>query len=656
MVCFWAKVYNSKISYGLNNPFIFCEQRPLNVKKIHYFCKYIFRLDPNFRTSYSHDEKVYFFFSESDIADFNNDVSFKVPTSYIGEICASDNGRMSFSESTKRFMTFKKTIINCYIPDYTENIHIKYTEIQEATKPIKTRSGSSFYAIFTIRRANNVDSALCVYKITSVENAMKGYYKNNPDKKPYKPLSCSNYKSLNNKETDEFYKDMTKNNKFQMEQTVNERALFALNNVKFTSIAIDLTSPESDQGHVIFIGLSDGGILKMINKPVYSAETNEILYSQPIIVNEYAMFENHLAVNNLFISVPNAVSNERKLIAVSSEQIKSMPVDIACYKYTTCEQCVFAQDPYCSWSLNERKCVFGLQITKKSLINDMNQNNSKCKPERRLISKPIKSSEQLDINLDDLYFRNKNKFGNIFDQGTELERSLTQSAWSGKNINTSPSNTALYLVLLILITFFTFLASVFLTCLFIRKNFVISSVNLVQTESQQPQKSIFKQNILELVYKYVFARENKTLRDYTEKLDINCMQQKPSKTSNLYEISNKSGGLKPVSVVCSRPNSSSSSSDLPATATTTTSSSIGSNNNSPNNLCGTLFTNLLTTSKFSSIDGDITSTSEDNFEPVGSSSMKKIKRSYQVGKQIGGDSNVTANLLMPGPNNNKNNI
>ena len=30
----WAKVYNSKISYGLNNPFIFCEQRPLSVNRI----------------------------------------------------------------------------------------------------------------------------------------------------------------------------------------------------------------------------------------------------------------------------------------------------------------------------------------------------------------------------------------------------------------------------------------------------------------------------------------------------------------------------------------------------------------------------------------------------------------------------------------------
>jgi hypothetical protein len=108
--------------------------------------------DPNFRTSYGYEDKVMMFFSESDITDFNNDISFKVPTSYVGEMCANDNGRMSFSEPTRRFLTFKKTVINCYIPDYTENIHIIYTEIQEATKPVKTATGDVFYAIFTIRR------------------------------------------------------------------------------------------------------------------------------------------------------------------------------------------------------------------------------------------------------------------------------------------------------------------------------------------------------------------------------------------------------------------------------------------------------------------------------------------------------------------------
>jgi hypothetical protein len=88
-------------------------------------------IDPNFRTSYGHNEKVFFFYSESDISDFNNDVSFKVPTSYVGEICANDQGRMSFSDASRRFLTFKKTAINCYIPDFADMMHIKYTEIRK---------------------------------------------------------------------------------------------------------------------------------------------------------------------------------------------------------------------------------------------------------------------------------------------------------------------------------------------------------------------------------------------------------------------------------------------------------------------------------------------------------------------------------------------
>lgn len=91
----------------------------------------VIKIDPNFRTSFGYEDKIYTFFSESNIADFSNDISFKVPTSYVGEMCANDPGRMSFSEPTRRFLTFKKTVINCYVPDYPESIHIKYTEIRK---------------------------------------------------------------------------------------------------------------------------------------------------------------------------------------------------------------------------------------------------------------------------------------------------------------------------------------------------------------------------------------------------------------------------------------------------------------------------------------------------------------------------------------------
>jgi hypothetical protein len=47
----------------------------------------------------------------------------------VGEICANDDGRSSFSGG-RRFLTFKKAIINCYVPDY-EMFHVKYTEIRK---------------------------------------------------------------------------------------------------------------------------------------------------------------------------------------------------------------------------------------------------------------------------------------------------------------------------------------------------------------------------------------------------------------------------------------------------------------------------------------------------------------------------------------------
>lgn len=92
-----------------------------------YFIKFI---DANFRSSFEHNDKIYFFYSETDLADETNGLTFKTPYSLIGEVCADDNGRASFSGDANRFLTFKKTIIYCYLPDYKDEFHLKYTEIR----------------------------------------------------------------------------------------------------------------------------------------------------------------------------------------------------------------------------------------------------------------------------------------------------------------------------------------------------------------------------------------------------------------------------------------------------------------------------------------------------------------------------------------------
>lgn len=195
-----------------------------------------------------------------------------------------------------------------------------------------------------------------MYKLNAVESAMKGFFRNSPEKKPFKPLpTCNNYKSLTTKETDEYYREMTKYAKFHMDQTLNERALFALNNVKFTSLVVDHLS---DSSHAIFIGLSDGRILKLVNKPVYDGQTK--LYTQPIVVNEYRLFHKLTPITKLIIHVDPNEPTQRKLIAMTNDEIKSMLLSTGCDKYSSCDDCVYAQDPYCSWSVSTSSCTFSL--------------------------------------------------------------------------------------------------------------------------------------------------------------------------------------------------------------------------------------------------------------------------------------------------------
>jgi hypothetical protein len=137
-----------------------------------------------------------------------------------------------------------------------------------------------------------------MYKISQIEETLKGRFKNNPQKSSLvNPLdSCDSYKNMNTLQIDNYYKDIIKNEKFQMEQTVNQKALFALNNVKFTSIAVDVVKNRNN--HILFLGLNDGRVLKIMNQIQSKSGQN---FNQPIILGEYQMFANTLPINSIIL-------------------------------------------------------------------------------------------------------------------------------------------------------------------------------------------------------------------------------------------------------------------------------------------------------------------------------------------------------------------
>ena len=73
--------------------------------------------------------------------------------------------------------------------------------------------------------------------MASVKEILAGYFKSSDhnDRIQYKrPLSsCRDYRDMGESELKRYYNDRAQNYNFLMEETVNEPALFALNNIRF---------------------------------------------------------------------------------------------------------------------------------------------------------------------------------------------------------------------------------------------------------------------------------------------------------------------------------------------------------------------------------------------------------------------------------------
>lgn len=294
---------------------------------------------------------------------------------------------------------------------------------------------------------------------------MKGYFKSmehHKDSITYRrPLeSCNKYKELKESTLNEYNKEMNKYYKFEMEQTVNEPALFALSNVKFTSIVIDPASLNNNFNDVIFIGTDNGRVLKLITRDLI-IESKQKKFKQPIIVQDMQIFDSK-PVTSLIIS-------NDKLIAMSDEEIKSFRLEFSCNSYLSCAECIVSQDPYCSWSFNKQKCTSSQDL---NTINDhLNGDITKC------YDSNTKSSNDSDLAI---LYSIKNQEQIV--QTTGFDQSIYRKLDSMVNKNQSNNNGLI--VAVFLTALITCLGSVLFTWLFIKKRYQMAEYvakHLLQT-------------------------------------------------------------------------------------------------------------------------------------------------------------------------------
>ncbi|RNA05093.1 semaphorin-4C, partial [Brachionus plicatilis] len=184
--------------------------------------------------------------------------------------------------------------------------------------------------------SNEIDSAVCMFELSSVKRSMSGLFKNDQDKSPRKPLSsCADYKKLTPTQIDTYTKNISRHSKFEMDESLNRRAFLALKNTKFTSIAIDSKAKE----HIVYIGTENGRLLKVINRP-----SNVKGHTRPIILSDVPIFDKESVVD---IKVSDGV-----ITLIGQSQIKKVNVEYFCQSLNTCTNCVLPEDPDCAWTVN----------------------------------------------------------------------------------------------------------------------------------------------------------------------------------------------------------------------------------------------------------------------------------------------------------------
>lgn len=125
---------------------------------------------------------------------------------------------------------------------------------------------------------------------------------------------------------------------------------------RFTKIAVD-PQVETVQGNrfdVLFIGTTDGKVLKAINSASYAGNGHEH-YNQsvPIIIDETTVFPHRPIINILVYKT----LLEAKLVVISDDDIVNIPLSTCETRATTCGQCVALQDPYCAWDGARNLCT-----------------------------------------------------------------------------------------------------------------------------------------------------------------------------------------------------------------------------------------------------------------------------------------------------------
>ncbi|EDW03507.1 GH11272 [Drosophila grimshawi] len=325
---------------------------------------------PNFVSSFTQGDFVYFFFRETAVEFIN---CGKAIYSRVARVCKWDKGGPH--RFRNRWTSFLKSRLNCSIPgDYP----FYFNEIQSASNLVEGQYGSMssklIYGVFNTPTNSIPGSAVCAFALQDIADTFEGQFKeqsginsnwlpvNNAKVPEPRPGACHNDSRTLPDPTLNFIKThslMDENVPAFFGQPILVRTSTIY---RFTQIAVDaqIKTPGGKTYDVIFVGTDHGKIIKSVNAE--SADSAEKVTS--VVIEEIDVLPKSEPIRNLEIvrtmqydQPKDGSYDDGKLIIVTDSQVIAIQLH-RCHndKITSCSECVALQDPYCAWDKIAGKC------------------------------------------------------------------------------------------------------------------------------------------------------------------------------------------------------------------------------------------------------------------------------------------------------------
>ncbi|XP_042904611.1 semaphorin-1A isoform X7 [Parasteatoda tepidariorum] len=314
---------------------------------------------PNFVSSVHHEEFVYFFFRETAVEYIN---CGKAVYSRVARVCTKDKGGPH--KFRNRWTSFLKARLNCSIPG---EFPFYFNEIQSTTNVVTGKYGSKeaqlIYAVFTTPPNSISGSAVCAFRLEDVFKAFNGPFKGQDDinanwlpvastKVPEpRPGQCVNDSRTLPEVTVNFIESNSLMDGAVPAFWNHPVVLHTVFQYRFTQITVDPQIQTADEKHydVLYVGTDNGKVLKCINAGSDSTSGKVI----PVVIEEFQVFQNTPITNLMVYHTPS----DAKLVVVSREEIKTIPLYNCDHYAKTCGDCVALQDPYCAWDKSRNVCT-----------------------------------------------------------------------------------------------------------------------------------------------------------------------------------------------------------------------------------------------------------------------------------------------------------